>query len=86
MKVKRMTDGNYQVDGTPIHDLINIPGAVRALKKPIPISACKINEPFTVDTTEGTMSGKPGDWLMQGINGEMYICPANIFEKSYDIL
>ncbi|MGO8055826.1 PGDYG domain-containing protein, partial [Rhizobium leguminosarum] len=59
---------------------------VRALKKPIPITAKKINEPFTVDTSEGTMSGKAGDWLMQGINGEMYICPATIFEMSYDII
>jgi len=65
---------------------MNLPGAVRALKKPIPITACKINGPFSVDTTEGTMTGKSGDWLMQGVSGEMYICPADIFEKSYDIL
>lgn len=86
MIVRRMPDGNYQIEGTHVQDLINMPGAVRALKKPIPITACKINEPFSVDTTEGTMRGKPGDWLMQGVSGEMYICPADVFEKSYDIL
>ncbi len=86
MNIKKTPEGNYQINNEPIRDLISVPGAVRALKKPIPITAKKINEPFTVDTSEGTMSGKAGDWLMQGINGEMYICPAAIFEMSYDIM
>lgn len=86
MLIRRMPDGSYQIEGTQLQDLMNMPGAVQALKKPIPITACKINEPFSVDTTEGMMTGKPGDWLMQGVSGEMYICPADIFEKSYDIL
>jgi hypothetical protein len=32
------------------------------------------------------MKGNAGDWLMQGVSGELYICPASIFNKSYDIL
>ena len=86
MEIRRMPDGRYRIEDALIKDLSDVQGAVRALKKPIPITACKINEPFTVDTTEGTMTGRTGDWLMQGVSGEMYICPADIFEKSYDIL
>jgi len=39
---------------------------------------------FKVDTLEGTMKGKPGDYLVQGINGEQYPCDKEIFEKTYD--
>ena len=58
----------------------------KALKKPIPIKCIQINEPFEVYTMEGVMQGKPGDWLMVGVNGEMYPCNNEIFKKTYDIV
>ena len=58
----------------------------KAIKKPIPINCIQINEPFTVETLEGIMKGKKGDWLMVGVNGEMYPCDKTIFEKTYDLL
>lgn len=86
MKFSKTEKGTYQVNGKPINKVIELHGAVRALKKPIPIVALRIDEAFSVETTEGLMSGKPGDYLMEGVNGEFYICPAEIFQKSYDIL
>ncbi len=86
MKVTRAAGSRYEVDGRPLNGLGELDGAVTALKKPIPIVARKVSEPFTVETSEGTMSGKAGDWLMQGIAGELYICPAAVFEQSYDII
>jgi hypothetical protein len=56
-----------------------------AIKKPITIRCIQINEPFVVETLEGKMRGKKGDWLMVGMNGEMYPCDSSIFEKSYDL-
>jgi hypothetical protein len=32
------------------------------------------------------MEGKANDWLMVGVNGELYPCDNAIFEKTYDIL
>ena len=58
----------------------------KALKKPIPVRCIQINEPFEVETLEGVMKGKSGDWLMIGINGEMYPCAKEIFEKTYDLV
>ena len=55
----------------------------KAIKKPIPIRCIQINEPFVVETMEGTMRGNSGDWLMVGVNGEMYPCDKDIFEKTY---
>lgn len=58
----------------------------KAMKKPIAIRCIQIDEPFKVETLEGTMIGKKGDWLMIGVNGEMYPCDKAIFEKTYDLL
>jgi len=57
----------------------------KAIKKPIPVRCIQINEPFEVDTLEGKMNGQSGDWLMIGIDGEMYPCAKDIFEKTYDL-
>ena len=58
----------------------------QAIKKPIPIKCIQINESFKVETLEGTMLGKKGDWLMIGVNNEMYPCDQAIFEKTYNLL
>ena len=47
--------------------------------------AKQINEPFRVNSLEGDYKqGKPGDYLMKGIEGELYICDKEIFEKTYE--
>lgn len=58
----------------------------KAVKKPIPVKCCQINEPFEVETLEGIMQGKEGDWLMIGIKGEMWLCDKAIFEETYDLI
>jgi len=57
-----------------------------AIKKPIPIKCKQIDEPFTVQTMEGLMKGKKGDWLVVGIHGEMYPIDNDIFVKTYDLI
>ncbi len=58
----------------------------QAIKRPIPIRCIQIDEPFEVETLEGVMKGKKGDWLMVGIHGEMYPCARDIFEKTYRLI
>lgn len=56
-------------------------------KKPITVKATKMYGEFRVETMEGDYKqGKPGDYLMVGIDGEVYICDGDIFERSYDFL
>ena len=59
---------------------------IKAVKKPIPIRCMQIHESFTVETNEGSLQGKPGDYLMIGVRGEMYPCPREVFEETYDIV
>lgn len=62
-----------------------VPGMRPCVKKPLVVHACRIDEPFRVESLEGNFKlGKPGDLLMRGIDGELYICDAAIFERSYD--
>jgi hypothetical protein len=67
---------------------LEIPNLIfkEAIKKPIVIKCIQINEPFEVETLEGKMMGKKGDWLMVGVNNEMYPCDKNIFKKSYNLI
>ncbi len=53
-------------------------------KLPVVIQAVKILEPFTVDTLEGTHQGSPGDFLIMGIQGELYPCKPDIFAATYE--
>jgi len=35
-------------------------------------------------TLEGTMRANNGDWIIKGINGELYPCKPDIFEATYE--
>jgi len=37
-----------------------------------------------IPTLEGTMTAKPGDWIIRGVQGEFYPCKPDIFEATYD--
>lgn len=39
-----------------------------------------------IDTLEGKMTAKPGDWIIRGVDGELYPIKHSILVKSYDIL
>lgn len=39
---------------------------------------------FTVRTLEGTMTGAAGDFIIQGIKGELYPCKREIFMETYE--
>ena len=54
------------------------------VKRPIPIKAIQVNELFRVQTLEGVMHGESGDYLIQGLRGELYPCAKDIFEESYE--
>lgn len=56
-------------------------------KKPVIVHAMQMQEPFTTQTLEGEVkNGKPGDYLMVGVRGEVYPCRKDIFEETYDVI
>lgn len=39
---------------------------------------------LAIETLEGTMVVNPNDWIIKGVNGEIYPCKPDIFEKTYE--
>jgi len=37
-----------------------------------------------IETLEGIMTAQIGDWIIRGVNGELYPCKPDIFEKTYE--
>jgi hypothetical protein len=61
-----------------------VEGMAGCIKRPIIVHAKRMDEEFRVNTLEGNYKqGKAGDYLMRGIDGELYICDGSIFEKTY---
>jgi len=53
-------------------------------KKPVIISATKLKNRVGIETREGTLIGLPGEYLIEGIQGELYPCKPDIFHKTYE--
>ena len=46
-----------------------------------------INEAYCeIKTLEGVMRGNGGDYIIKGVEGEIYPCKPDIFEKTYDLV
>jgi hypothetical protein len=37
-----------------------------------------------IETLEGIMTARPGDWIIKGVKGEIYPCKPDIFEATYE--
>ena len=81
MSKSRVYIGDKRVDGN--HSILPLRPV---MKKPIVVHAVQMEVPFTVETDEGVMLGKSGDYLMKGVEGEYYPCRKKVFEKTYDFI
>lgn len=52
-------------------------------KRPVVVSATRMDVPFMVETLEGWSQGQPGDWLIEGAPGELYPCNDAVFRATY---
>lgn len=68
------------------HTEPEVEGMRPCMKRPIVVQCKQINEEFMVQTLEGPLRGKPYDYLMQGIDGELYPCDQSIFDRTYTLL
>lgn len=41
---------------------------------------------LVIVTLEGTMRAMPGDWVIRGVNGEVYPCKPGIFDQTYEFV
>lgn len=71
--------GNREVLG-----LHNEPKWEKFRKKPVVVKAFKTETELRIETLEGNMKANSGDWVIMGVNGEVYPCKPDIFEKTYE--
>lgn len=55
-------------------------------KKPVIVEAVKLTRSISIETSNGTMKGLPGDYLITDEDGEQYPCDRNQFEAEYELV
>lgn len=63
-----------------------LPKLTQCVNLPIIRKCAKIEDAFSCETMEGITHGKAGDYLMIGVDGELYPCDSDIFHKTYQIV
>lgn len=53
-------------------------------KKPIVVEAYQTDIEFDIFTLEGPLHANVGDYIITGIQGEIYPCKPDIFEATYE--
>lgn len=53
-------------------------------KRPLIVEAFQLGVGCRINTLEGEMVGKAGDWLIKGIAGEYYPCADEVFRATYE--
>lgn len=43
-----------------------------------------VDSSITIETLEGSLSVSKDDWIIQGVQGEIYPCKPDIFEATYE--
>ncbi|QOR65076.1 hypothetical protein IM538_14675 [Cytobacillus suaedae] len=55
-------------------------------KKPLIVEAVKLKRSISIDTSNGTLKGLPGDYLITDKNGEQYPYDRDRFEAEYELV
>jgi len=70
-----------------VKKLSDVDGEIKRWKKrPVEIRAVQLKEKVAIKTREGTLYGEKGDFLIEGIKGEIYPCGKSIFFQTYDVV
>lgn len=75
-------DGNRVVGDVPdwLSKALNSGGAPDTT----PGCVMRFRNEVHIGTLEGVMIAKPGDYIIQGVKGELYPCKPDIFDATYD--
>lgn len=69
-------DGNYYIPGW----------GIEAFENNIIKYNSYDNGKLAIETLEGTMIADMGDYIIKGVNGELYPCKTDIFRKTYELV
>lgn len=83
-----MTSPTTNNNGKPIFDRHTYDDSFmyRVRKIPVQVKAIQVTVDFEVETLEGKMQGKAGDYLIKGVKGELYPIDKDIFHETYEFV
>jgi len=55
-------------------------------KKPIEVEFFIASNDMDIETLNGIVKADKGEIIMRGVNGEIYPCKPDIFEKTYEVI
>lgn len=64
----------------------DLPDGIKGIPSPGADSWDYEGSRFWVHTLEGDMIVNPGDWIIEGVEGEIYPCKPSIFEATYELV
>jgi hypothetical protein len=59
---------------------------IRVRKRPVEVLARPVDEREEIVTREGTLTAVPGDYIIRGVEGELYPIAKEIFAQTYDVV
>lgn len=63
-----------------------MPEIKRYRKKPVVIEAYITDEEKIIQTLEGPLLARKGDYIITGLRGEQYPCKPDVFLRSYEMV
>jgi hypothetical protein len=76
---------NFDESRKDYHGLMDSVQFQYAITKPLKVEVCQMQGNFSVKKLHGITYGTVGDWLIRGVNGQLQICDAEVFKKTYDL-
>jgi hypothetical protein len=74
------------VDEDVFASLENQNGTFRARKVPVEVDVYgPVRSRCEIHTREGTVVAEPGDYIIRGVEGEVYPIDADVFEQTYEV-
>lgn len=70
-------------DPETLREWANELGLAPVQKRPVTVYAKLLDAPVNIETLEGVMVGEAGDYLIQGVKGELYPCKPDVFHVTY---
>jgi len=88
------TGWNKKSENTPFNQIYKTGEAFSEfplwLKEAIEQKRIRVKCPYEweirIQTTESIMRANEGDYIIKGVNGELYPCKPDIFEKTYEVV
>lgn len=77
----------FQITGENLASNMNWPNWLHAgwnIPKGIPGNVSGGTDCLIISTLEGDMKAEIGDYIIQGVKGELYPCKPDIFEATYE--